>query len=551
MSEKNPSIGRRALLKYVATAVVCGAVAGVGGYYGGITAVPQPKTVTERVTESITKTLTETRTTTQSTTVTQSVTIPATTTVTQTVPTKTSWYEPGGLRAFINYLASRGEVVTVEKEVDPQYEVGGYLWKYEHENPPKAVLFTRVKGSDIPIVGGLYSSWRRIGLALGIKDGLNSKRMRELWFKAIEHPVSPVEVSGGPVQEVVMEGDKVDLRKIPVPTLFEGDGGPYITAGVGISKNPATGKDNMGIYRMQVIDKDHIHVWGSPVSDLWDIYAYHIERKEVMDFAVAIGVDPAITFTAVAKIPQDVSEMAVAGALKGEAIRLTRGKTVDLMVPAGAEIVLEGRIDPSVATKEGPFAEFGGIYKSGTVPVMEVKAVTTRTDPIFHTVISGPSYEHWTLTEQGFVPFWSKNIFDYLKAKGFDNVLDVNIYWHWTMEWIIISLDKKTDEEPRKVINEAFKCDLKTYHMFPVSTWARYIIVVDKDVDIYNFEDVLWAMTALLSQQEQIVTIPDMSSWGFEVVALKDSKTLRVGIDATRPPPLRDKIIRTNTKTVD
>jgi len=463
----------------------------------------------------------------------------------------TSWYEFNGLRAFINYLQSIGEVVTVEKEVAPEYEIGGYLWKYEREVPPKAVLFTRVKGSTMPVVGGLYSSWRRIGLALGIKDGFNAKRMRELWFEAIKHPISPVEVSGGPVQEVVMTGDKVDLRKLPIPTLFEGDGGPYITAGVGISKNPATGKDNIGIYRMQVIDKNKIHVRGGSVSFLTDIYTYHKERKQVMDFAVAIGVDPAITFTAVAKIPPDISEMAVAGAMNGGAIRLTRGVTIDLMVPANAEIVLEGRIDPGVATGEGPFAEFGGLYKSSMVPVMEVNAITTRVDPIFHTVLSGPSHEHLTLTEQGFVPFWSKNILDYLKAKGFDNVLDVNIYWRWTMLWVVISIDKKTDEEPRKVIREAFECDLNTYHMLPVKTWARYIIVVDKDIDIYNIEDVLWAMTALLLQPEQLIIFSDTPSWNYDVATLRDRRSIRIGIDATRPLPLRDKIIRASPKKVD
>lgn len=455
-------------------------------------------------------------------------------------------------REFIACLEKTAQLTVVDKQVDPLWEVGSYLWKHEHKIPPKAVLFNKVKGFSIPVVGGLYSTWGRIALALNVGDEhFNACKMRDLWFKAIDNPLKPINVSDGPVKEVVYERGEADLRTLPIPTLFKEDGGPYITAGIGVSKNPLTHAYNFGIYRMQVIDKDKIHVWGSPVSDLAEIYDWHRKRKSSMDFAVAVGVDPSILFTAVAKIPENVDAWDVAGSLKGEPIKLVRGQTTDIPVPAEAEIVIEGEIDPANESNEGPFAEFGGFYKGGVVPIMQVKAITRRNDSCFHTVISGPSYEHWTLTEQGFVPFWSKNILDHLREEGYDNVLDVNIFWRWVMQWIVISIDKRSDAEPLEVIEKTLECNASAYHMPPVKKWSRFIIVVDSDVDIHRFEEVVWALTTYTTDPAKLALYPDVASWGFEAAFMQDGKTLRIGVDATKPLAMSGRLLRTRTVQLD
>ena len=168
------------------------------------------------------------------------------------------WYKPGDLRDFIKLLESRGELVRIKKEVDPKFEIGGYLWEYEQQG--KAVLFENVKGSKIPVVGGLYQSWKRIGLSLGASGRFGPSEMYAMFYAAMPKSMPPQEVSTGSWKEVILKGDRIDLSTLPVPTLFEGDGGPYITAGIGISKNPETNVYNIGVYQIQITSKNQILV---------------------------------------------------------------------------------------------------------------------------------------------------------------------------------------------------------------------------------------------------------------------------------------------------
>jgi len=457
------------------------------------------------------------------------------------------WYEPGKFRPYVNYLATKGELINLNQEVDSKYEIGKILWRYENETPPKAVMFSKVKGSEIPVVGGLYSNWRRIALALGATGRFTPKEMTEKWFKAINNPFKPIEVHDAPWYDTVIAGDSVNLMKLPIPTIFKSDGGPYITVGTGFCLNPITGVENFGIYRTQVIDEKHLHVWAAPVSDLSEIYKWCEEKGKVLEFAIAIGVDPVITFSSVAKIPHDMSGLAVAGGLIGEHIRIAKCSTVDIYVPTNAEIVIEGRIDPRNKSPEGPFAEFGGLYGRGVAPIMEVTCISMRKKPIFHTAINGPSAEHLTLTEQGFVPFWSTNIKEHLQQR-FDCVRDVTIYWRWTMQTIVVAIEKTNESIPRKIIEETFNCENPKYHMPPVSWWARSVIIVDYEyIDIYNLVDVLWAVNSILPDSSRIFLRDKIPSWGFEYMTLGEQReSLRIGIDATKPIGLpREKIERT------
>jgi 2,5-furandicarboxylate decarboxylase 1 len=429
-------------------------------------------------------------------------------------------YRPGEFRDFVSLLNKRGEIVQVAKSVDPKFEVGGYLWAYEQRG--KAVRLEKVKGTTIPIIGGLYQSWKRIGLSLGQTGTFGQKEMYALFQSAASHTLSPEKVSGGPVKDVILKGDAIDITKLPVPTLFEGDGGPYITAGAGICRNPENGRYNIGIYRMQVIGKDKILVWAFPGSDLNAIYKAYEAKGQEVDFAVAIGVDPALFATAVSKVATDVDEMAVAGALRGAPIKVVQGETTDLLVPAYAEVVIEGKINPKQRIADGPFADHGGIYKGGPSPVLKISSIMHRKDALFHVILAGDSEEHCTASEI-LACFWGQNILDDLQAK-FPSVKDVHLSWHGgTKKWLIVSISgKQSEKEPRAIIDEIFNFATTRYTMMPVSSYLRTAVLVDTDVDISNLKDIVWAVGTRLAD---CVVIGEEKAKGYE---------LRLGLDATK-----------------
>jgi UbiD family decarboxylase len=447
------------------------------------------------------------------------------------------WYKPRDLRDFIKLLESRGELVRIKKEVDPKFEIGGYLWEYEQQG--KAVLFENVKGSKIPVVGGLYQSWKRIGLSLGASGRFGPSEMYAMFNAAMPKPMPPQEVGTGSWKEVILKGDRIDLSTLPVPTLFEGDGGPYITAGIGISKNPETNVYNIGVYRMQITGKNQILVWAFPGSDLSQIYKAYEKMGKEMDFAVVIGTDPTIFATAVSKIPPEIDEMAVAGTLEGKGIEVTKAETIDLFVPASGEIVIEGKIDPKVRKEDGPFADHGGIYKGGPSPTLRVSAICHRKDPLFHVILSGDSMEH-TTTSEILACFWGRNILDHLQSK-FPSVKDANLYWSGgTKKWIVVSIsEKQSNKEPQEIINEIFKLSTPRYSMLPVSSYLRSAIIVNEDVDIYDVREVIWAAGTRLVD---CVVIEPEAAKGYE---------LRIGLDSTKPNGApADKYKRTKTVSV-
>ncbi|MGD0237395.1 MAG: UbiD family decarboxylase [Syntrophorhabdales bacterium] len=429
-------------------------------------------------------------------------------------------YRSGEFRDFLRLLNKRGEIVHVKKRVDRKYEIGGYLWAYEQRG--KAVRFEQVKGSTMPVIGGLYQNWKRIGLSLGQTGTFGQKEMYALFQSAVAHALPPTKVSTGPVKEIILKGEGIDMGKLPVPTLFEGDGGPYITAGAGICRNPENGLYNIGIYRMQVVGKDRILVWAFPGSDLNAIYKAYEGRGQELDFAVAIGVDPAFFATAVSKVPTDVDEMAVAGGLRGRPIKVVQGETTDLLIPAYAEVVIEGKINPKERITDGPFADHGGIYKGGSSPVLKVSSVLQRRDAVFHVILAGDSEEHCTASEI-LACFWGQNILDDLQAK-FPSVRDLHLSWHGgTKKWAVVSVaGKQSENEPKAIIDEIFNLATKRYTMLPVSSYLRSAILVDSDVDIYNVKDIIWAVGTRLAD---CTVIGEEKAKGYE---------LRLGLDATK-----------------
>lgn len=430
-------------------------------------------------------------------------------------------------RSFISLLEQRNDLVRIKKEVDPKYELPSILWKFQDQK--KAVLFEKVKGSSLPVIGGLLHGMERVALALGIVPTKEFIYYEDTGYidSAVSHPLPYETVDQGPVKEVVMKGKDIDLTKFPVSTYFEHDSGPFITSAIGIARNPETGVLNMGIYRILVMGKDKMTINASPLSDLMSIYKVAEQKGEKLPIAVAIGVEPALMVAAVVKTPKTISEIDVAGALKGMSIKLVQCETNDLWVPADAEIVIEGEVDFSNKVSN-QLGEFAGYYGKVVNPVINITAITRRQDAIFYNILAGPSVEHRTLGNFALVNT-KMNIIRQVKQQ-YPHITNITLSLIGSMYHFLIAIDKQNDETPMNMIKEIFQSQVG---QTKISQLIKRIVIVDDDVDVYDQDEVEWAIWSRVGTADKIMIMPDVDSWVMDYAA-KAGKSVRVGIDATK-----------------
>src|SRR5947199_4945584 len=318
---------------------------------------------------------------------------------------------PADLRAWIKLLEREGELVRVSAEVDPDLEITEIVDRTVKAGGP-ALLFERPKGSSHPLLINQFGTERRMCMAFGVErlddgaakledvlemqppQGLVDKVRGLKKLKSIADSM-PQTVRRGSAQEVVLTGDDVDLGALPVQTCWPGDAAPFITLPSVITKDPRSGTRNVGMYRMQVLDR-------ATTAMHWQIHkdgrADYLATDGRIEVAVALGLDPVTTYSASAPLPKHIDEFMLAGFLRGEPVQLLRGKTVDLDVPANAEIVLEGYIDKDELTTEGPFGDHTGYYTAPEpFPIFHVEAVTMRRDAIYPSIVVGkpPAEDAW------------------------------------------------------------------------------------------------------------------------------------------------------------
>ena len=330
---------------------------------------------------------------------------------------------------FVKVLSAEGELIRIQKIVSPCLEIAE-ITDRESKRPGggKALLFERVEGSPFPVLTNAFGSEKRVTLALGAEspEALGN-RLREILEQAPPKTLGEkisllgktvamgryfprlLKTSRAPCQAVILTGDKVDLTQLPVLTCWPQDAGPFITLPVVFTKSLLTGRRNAGMYRMQVFDRNttgmhwHIHKDGA------QHFREYSKAGKRMDVAVAIGADPAITYAATAPLPPGMDEMILAGFIRQESVRMVRGITVDIEVPADAEIILEGYIDPAERRLEGPFGDHTGYYSlPDEYPVLHVTAITHRRNALYSaTVVGRPPMEDCYLaqvTERLFLP---------------------------------------------------------------------------------------------------------------------------------------------------
>ena len=445
------------------------------------------------------------------------------------------------LREFVESLRNRGELVEVATSVDPKLEIAEIADRcVKSASGGPALLFTNVVGSKMPVLINALATRARMESALGVAslDELGDK-IRDL-LKMLQPGGSklgmlfelkdlagifPKPVRNGPCQEEVFEGDAVDLTTLPILTCWPNDGGPFITLPLVFTKHPKTGAQNVGMYRMQVYDRNTTGMH-------WQRHKHGREhqdssgREARMPVAVAIGTDPAVTYAATAPLPPNVDEMLMAGLIRGKAVPMVDCKTVDVKVPAEAEIVLEGYVDNSELRVEGPFGDHTGVYTPREpFPVFHVTCMTRRRSPIYWTTIVGkpPMEDAWLgkATERLFLP---------LLQQMLPEVVDYNLPIEGGFHnLVIVSVKKRYPGQAKKVMYALWGLG----HMMMLT---RNIIVVDAGVDVQDVREVAWRTLNNVDAGRDLVFAPGPVDHLDHAGPLPLLGT-RLGIDATRKGP--------------
>ena len=443
------------------------------------------------------------------------------------------------LREWIALLERSGELVRVSAAVDPKLEVTEIVARTVRAGGP-ALLFEQPKGSTIPLLINQFGTERRMCLAFGVEslddvaaklseilelqppEGLAAKVRGLKMLKSIADS-RPKVVKRGACQEIVLQGDEVDLGRLPVQTCWPGDAGPFITLPAVLTLDPRTGQRNVGMYRMQVLGPRSTAMHWQIHKDGRADYLFTEGRMEV---AVALGLDPITAYSASAPLPKHIDELMVAGFLRGEPVELVKGVTVDLEVPADAEIVLEGYIDKGDLATEGPFGDHTGYYTPAEqFPVFNVTAITMRRDAIYPSIVVGkpPQEDAWLgkATERIFLPAVKMTVpeivdYDLPVAGAFHNL-------------VIVSIKKAFPGHARKVMHAIWGLGMLSL--------TKGIVVVDEHVDVHDYAQVMFYVGANVDPKRDVVITEG------PLDHLDHAPTLqfvggKLGIDATAKGPL-------------
>ncbi len=442
------------------------------------------------------------------------------------------------LAAFLATLERDGDLVRIRERVSPRLEISEIADRAVKGGGP-ALLFENVEGSAFPVAINVFGSRRRMLGALELASWSEWDARLEFFLdpkppegiveklRAIPRVtelagVFPKTVRGGPSQEVVATGDAVDLGTLPVLTCWPQDAGPFITMPLVITKDPDTGRTNVGMYRMQVYDRNTTGMHWQKHKDGAGQARGYARTGRRMEVAVAIGCDPATVFSAIAPLPPGVSEFLFAGFLRGEAVALTAARTVDLLVPAEAEIVLEGWVDPSERRREGPFGDHTGFYSlDDDFPVFHVTAMTRRERPTYLTTIVGRPP-----MEDGFMGEAVERLFLPLVKKTIPEIVDMHLpvegIFHNLM---IVSIDKRYPGHARKTMQAIWGTGQMMF--------TKTIVVVDRDVDVRGGGLLLWKVLAAIDPERDVEIVRGPVD-ELDFAARMPCYGSKMGIDATR-----------------
>lgn len=421
------------------------------------------------------------------------------------------------LRSQIAFLESKGWLTRVKREVDPYLELSAVSKKLE-DGP--ALLFEKVKGYDIPVVIGTDNKRSRIAACLGTDDLGLLHRYQE----AIANPLPPQKVADGPVKEVKIT-ENINLQELlPIPVHYARDAGPYITTGVLIAEDPENGVRNVSYHRLQVAGPNELRICIHP-RHLWKMLQDYEKRgRRTLPVAIAIGLDIGIRLAAAtwgSRVPYGQDELAIAGRLRNKAVDIVRCETVDIFVPAHAEIVLEGEILIGQTATEGPFAELTGNYGTvGQRQVVRINAVTHRKNPIYQDLMPFTP-EHLLLLGLPFEP----TLYMSVKA-SVPGTKAVHITEGGCGKFhAVVSIEKQTEGDGKDAIIAGL------YSIRDI----KLVTVVDHDVDPFNARDVEWAVATRFQADRDLVVISGATGNELDHSCPSMGLTAKMGIDATAP----------------
>ncbi|MDP7551133.1 MAG: UbiD family decarboxylase [Acidimicrobiales bacterium] len=424
------------------------------------------------------------------------------------------------LRGFIEALEADGQLARISRQVSIRHEladVGAALAR----TGTGAGLFENVNGSRWPIFCGGIASHRRTAIALGCQPNEIIDVMDSVLDQA--NGIAPVRIEQAAWQANRVSGDDLADFDLPIPTHSRGDGGAFITGAVTVAKDPVSGRGNLGYNRMLRLGPTR---FGFNVNEWRDVGTFWKSRDEPdspFPIALAIGLDPAIMIAAGVKTPVD--ELFIAGAIRGAGIEVCKGTTVDIDVPASAEIVVEGMLHPADRKPEGPLAEFHGYHgETWNSPTFEVTSISWRDDPIYQTIVPG-WYEHVYLGN-----ILPREPLLRRFVRHLDPTADVHIPPYGNGFLAIIQIDRDNPGSPKNLAMAAMAAHIN----------IRNVVVIDRDIDIHEPSDLHWAITNRVHWEDDVFTVA--SAQGHEMDPTADTRGVgtKVGIDATYKRERRD-----------
>ncbi len=426
---------------------------------------------------------------------------------------------PQDLRTFLDGIkqANPEDFLVVSREVDPAFEITAITVKLEQEAKRRPILlFENVKGTSFPVLTNLHAGRSRLAAAIHAKP----EEMQRAYLRAMENPIPPKVVSKAPVKEVILTGDRIDLFKLPQILHHQEDAGPYITAAISFAKDPNSDTWNCAYNRLMLKGRDTTSIHLTLAKHLWEFQRAAEAQGKPLPVAFAIGVHPAIALGCLAIGSIDEDERAIMGGLLGEPLELVKCETSDLLVPAQAEMILEGEILPHERTPEGPFGEFTG-YSLGERQreVLKVRAITHRRDAIFQDITVG-HLDHLMLST---TPI-EANLYRAVRAMV-PTVKAVRVPAPFTC---YVSIEQRISGQAKNAILAVLGADL----------YMKRVVVVDHDVDIFDDRQVNWAIATRCQPDRDIAIISNARGSDLDPSTKEDGNTAKWGVDATAKPSL-------------
>jgi 4-hydroxy-3-polyprenylbenzoate decarboxylase len=452
------------------------------------------------------------------------------------------------LRSFIEQLEQQGELKRITEVVDPHLEMTEIADRVLRAGGP-ALLFENPKGSNIPVLANLFGTPRRVALGMGQEsvDHLREVGQVLAYLKEPDPPkgfrdaieklpifkqvlnMSPKLRSRGACQQVVIEGEAVDLSQWPIQTCWPGDAGPLITWGLVVTRGPNKERQNLGIYRQQVIGRNRVIMrWLSHRGGAIDFREWRAAHPgEPFPVSVIIGADPATILGAVTPVPDALSEYAFAGLLRGAKTEVVNCIGNDLQVPASAEIILEGSIDPDELADEGPFGDHTGYYNEvDRFPVFTVERITHRNNPIYHSTYTGRPPD-----EPAVLGLALNEVFVPILKKQFPEIVDFYLPPEGcSYRMAVVSIQKQYPGHAKRVM-------MGCWSFLRQFMYTKFIIVVDEDVDVRSWEDLIWAITTRMDPARDTTLVENTPIDYLDFASPVSGLGSKMGLDATNKWP--------------